>query len=378
MLCLSIWVRLVVGVILLLSLTTRAAWAESPVSSSTPQVEQTNEQKIETLYLFVHCLGKWDRDDVRESFTEKWRKLLTTEGPKRQNAVCFLTSGPEASATVDLAKQMFGERCIVDPFDNSQATKALIADDLEASFNQRGNISEWTPYEMWTSTNARKWTEGLKIEMRKRNLGYEPSQFRIVAIGQQWGGCLAKYSAFMSRYLGLTKAAEIRPDLSPYAGFPLNATFRESRLLDRNVHLFLFETADGRPLAQFMDGLRGVFDEPHLATIPLDYTHVELLSTPPNATQTAQPVANPIVNGSLLIDVGDGCRPVITSVIGRNISYEDFRSALSKSTINQIARKHESRVRHVPQGCSDLLCPIHLRPPFPNATGDRATPAAGR
>ena len=320
-------------------------------------------QSIATLYLFVHCLGSWDQPGVRAEYTAKWRELLAAEGPKPDTAVCFLTSGPEASATIDLARQVFGPRCIVDPIDKSPATKALIADDLEASFNQRGLVSEWTPYEMWTSTNARRWTEGLKIELRNRNLTFDPQQLRIVACGQQWGGCLAKYSAFMGRYLGVAKPAEIRPDLSPYAGYPFKATFRHQATLDRHVQLFLFETADGRPMAQFFDGLRGVFEPAHVALVPLPQSQVELTSVPPNQTQHPQPVANPVATDKIMVDVGDGCRPVITTVIGKNISYDAFRIALMQSTIAPFAKKFDSKTRYLPAGCSDLFCP--QPPPSP-------------
>jgi hypothetical protein len=210
---------------------------------------------------------------------------------------------------------------------------------------------------MWTSTNARKWSEGLKAQFRSRGLAYDPQQLRIVACGQQWGGCLTKYSIFMARYLGVAKPAEIRPDLSPYAGYPLKATFRECIAMDRHVQLFLFETDDGRPMAQFLDGLRGVGEPPHIATIPLDASQVDLVAVPPSENQHVQQVANPTATGSLMVDVGDGCRPVIATVLGKKMSFEDFRAALAKATIAPFARKHASHTRFVPMGCSELLCP---------------------
>ena len=344
------------------SAVSSTADTSAPGAAAVVPPTPTAEQNITTLYLFIHCLGSWDHDGVRNEYTAKWRALLTAEGSKPDTAVCFLTSGPEASATVELARQLFGPRCIVDPDDKSPATKALLADDLTASFNQRGMISEWTPYEMWTSTNARRWTEGLKVELRRRHLNYDPARLRLVALGQQWGGCLAKYSAFMGRYLGNTRPAEIRPDLSPYAGYPLKATFRQSFTLDRHVQLFLFETADGRPMAQFFDGLRGVFEPPHVALVPLASAQVDLISVPPNSTQQTQPVANPIATEKIMVDVGDGCRPVLTTVIGKNLTYEAFRAALTNTAIAPFARKFDSKTRYLPEACSDLFCP---KPPPP-------------
>lgn len=317
----------------------------------------TKQRSISTLYLFVHCLGDWESAAVRKEYSEKYKTLFATEGPKKDVAICMLTCGPESKAIADLARQTFGDRCIVDPDDKSLATKGLIADDLERALYQRGSICEWTPYEMVASTNARRWTEGLKIELRNRGRIFDPNQLRMIACGQQWGGCLTKYSIFMARYLGLTKPAEIRPDLSAYAGYPLKARFRECVPMDRHVRLYLFETADGKPMAQFLDGLRGVSDPPHLATVPVDASQVQLVAVPPTEQQQVQQVANPLAANTLLVDVGDGCRPVITSVVANKMSFAEFRNAMSKATISPFARKHASRTHFVPFGCSELLCP---------------------
>lgn len=333
---------------LLLSLSTAAAVEAKPIT---------------TLYLFVHCTGSWDKDEVRREYGAKWKALLAEAGPREENAVCFLSSGPDSLALAEFAKQYFGERCIVDPYDDGLAVKALIADDVSAACSQRGNTCEWTPYEMWTSTNARKWTAGLQAEFAQRGLTYDPQQLRLVSCGQQWGGCLTKYSAFMGKYLGLTKPAEILPELSPYAGYPLQAKYRETIVLDRHVQLFLFETADGRPMAQFMDGLRGVFEPPHLALVEIDPATVDVVAIPPTENMQAQPVENPAATGSLLVDVGDGCRPVIASIVvrkqaGATPNFAEFRAAMAGAKILPFAKKHASRTRYVPVGCSELLCPI--------------------
>jgi hypothetical protein len=84
---------------------------------------------------------------------------------------------------------------------------------------------------------------------------------------------------------------------------------------------------------------------------------VELIVVTPSENQQVQQVANPLSTGRLLVDVGDGCRPVITTVLGKGIGFDDFRQALVKATIAPFARKHASQTRYVPAGCSDLLCP---------------------
>lgn len=333
-----------------------AAQAESPQVAAPP---------LTTLYLFVHCLGKWDQPGTREKYVTKWKELLEPEAADPTKAVCFLTSGDDSLALADWARAKFGSRCIVDPNDNGPEVQKLLVADMERAFQQRGRISEWTPYEMWTSTNARRWSEGLKQELRARNLTYDPAKLRIVACGQQWGGCLAKYSAFMSRYLDLAQTAEVRADLSPYAGYPIQATFRERIVLDRHVQMFLFETADGRPMAQFFDGLRGVYEPPHAAVVPLEIATLRLVSLPPTENQIVQPTPNALPGETTFVDVGDGCRPVMTSVIAKELDYATFREAMLRTKIVPLAAKNGSRNVFVPFGCSDLLCPLGAKPADP-------------
>jgi hypothetical protein len=327
--------------------------AESPSPATPP---------ITTLYLFVHCLGKWDQPGTREAYTAKWQALLESESTNPAAAVCFLTSGEDSVALADWARTKFSSRCFIDPHANTAEVQSLLVADMERAFNQRGRICEWTPYEMWTSTNARRWSEGLKQDLRDRQLTYDPAHLRIVACGQQWGGCLAKYSAFMSRYLDLQQGAEVRAELSPYAGYPLQATFRERIVLDRHVQMFLFETADGRPMAQFFDGLRGVYEPPHVAIVPLDVTTLRLVSLPPTENQAVQQTPNPLAGATTLVDVGDGCRPVMTSIVAKDLNYAEFRTAMLKTQIAPLAAKHASRNVFVPFGCSDLLCPLGAKP----------------
>lgn len=303
------------------------------------------ERPISRLYLFVHCLGGQVPAETRREYADRWRDLFAREAVNPQTAVCFLSSGAESLVVADAAREAFGDRCIVDPRDNGEATQLLMVRDLQLAFRDRGMNGEWTPYEMWTSTEARRLSEGLKAEFRARGLTIDPERTRILACGRAWGGCLAKYSAFMSRYLGLSTAAEMLPDLSPGAGTPVAAAFRESLPLGRHVRLYLFETADGRPIGQFFDGLRGVAEAPHVAAVEIDRARVQLLCVPPNGSQRPQPVPNPLASGPLLVDVADGCRPVFTTVIGSGINYAEFKAALASARIEPMAPRHDSQTQ---------------------------------
>jgi hypothetical protein len=332
--------------------------AKSPENQPVPNATNVAPAKpIDTLYLFVHCsTGEWDQPETRDAYLAKWRELLSTVGSTETSAVCFLSSGEESKEVAAYAQQFFSDRCFVDPDDNSDATKVLIAEDVFAACKQRGNLREWTAYEMWTSINARRWSEGLKRELAARGYTYH-ADLKIVSCGQMWGGCLTKYSSFMATYLGLNSAPETRPDLSPYAGFPLAATYRETLPLAGHVRAYLFETKDGRPMVQFMEGLRGVSAPPHLAQLGLTAAQVEIVETVPNGFQRPLSVPSTSETSSLTIDVGDGCRPIITTVLAKGLSYADFRTAVAQAKITELAKP--ARVFFHPTGCTAELCPTY-------------------
>jgi hypothetical protein len=180
----------------------------------------------------------------------KWKELIMDEGPDETVALCILSnSAEEMVEIVSIAQRSFGERCIVDPHDLSDETKVLLAEDLLRTYGGRGHYDEWLPYEIWTAGLARKWTEGLKKSLDSRGFTYDPQQLHLVTCGQQWGGCLTKYSAFMANYLGLIAAPDLRADLSPDAGHPMKAKFLERVEIDQHVYLFLFKMPDGRLMA---------------------------------------------------------------------------------------------------------------------------------
>ena len=155
----------------------------------------------------------------------------------------------------------------------------------------------------------------------------------MVTCGQQWGGCLTKYSMFMSRYLGLSKAPDKRADLSPDAGFPVQAVFRERVAMADHVYLFLFERNDGNPMGQFMDGMRAVWEHPHIATVKIDPKSIELLTTSPNGYIKTDEAARVLPEG-IVADVGDGCQPAISTITGLRMDYGEFRDALASATIS--------------------------------------------
>ena len=288
-------------------------------------------KQLTTLYLVIHPIPR--NDSTRREYMKKWEQLIREQGPVDDQLICLLSNAPaEMQDLIALARQHFGGRCISDPNDESTATKVLLAEDMEKTMKYRGSFGAWHPYELWSSNNARRWTEGLKKTLHDLGFQYDPARLNLVSFGQQWGGCLTKYSSFMAKYLGVETTPDVRADLSPDAGWPYKAVFRERIEMDRHVYLFLFEMADGRPMGQYFDSLRTVWEPPHRAHVELDTRKLEIINTSPNGRLRPEGAAD-ITATSLTADVGDGCHPDRTTIIGTEMDYSALRNALMNAEI---------------------------------------------
>ena len=299
--------------------------------------------EITRLYLFIHPMPR--KAETRERYMPLWEELITREGRNAENAICVLSNADNRFMRTlnGWAQDAFGDRCILDPIDEGPETQVLLAEDLRRTFGGRGSYTEWIPYEIWTSSMARKWTEGLKRELQERGHTYEPEALTVEACGQQWAGCLAKYSIFMPKYLGATKTTDTNAALSPDAGWPLKAEFVERIAMDRQVWLFLFRTADGLPMAQYMDGLRAVWEPPHVVAVSIDPKRVEVVTSSPNRYLEPTGKAQ-VLEGAVVMDVGDGCHPAFTTLIGRDVPFDEFRDALAAGQV--APRQDRSRVQY--------------------------------
>ena len=293
-------------------------------------------KELKKFYLFVHppahgpyLLG-WKLDVKRE---EEWKELIRKESQDEEKGVLIFSaagSGKDEELN-EYAFKYFRERCFIDPWDESPQTMVILAQDLEKMFSTRGNYDEWLPYEIWSSNNARKYAEGLKKELKKRGFFFDPQKIEMEAFGN-WTGCHFKYSNFLPRYLDFVRPAVRHPVV---ANFPVKAKeFVECITLDHHVQLYLFLREDGQPMAQFIDGLRAVWEPPHFCQVKIDHKKIELYFYPPNEFIRSTIGATKILEDGFLADVGDGCRPSFTTIVGKDVSYEDFKKALVSAKIS--------------------------------------------
>ena len=290
---------------------------------------------LSKLFLFVHALPRIAEERVE--YLGKWEQLMQHEAPNEENALCILSVPREKEELKSLGLKHFGERCIIDPYDSSPETVALLGGDLLRTMSERGRqpggavtsvIQAWSAYEMWSFKNARLWSAGLKRGLEKIGFAWDPQQLQVISCGMQWCGCLAKYSNFIPICMGLERPADVLADLSPQAGWPAKATFTERISLDRNVFLFLFKTPTGRPMAHFVDGLRAVWEPEHTATVAIDPHRVRLVRTGEGLHQ--------VTKDGFTAVVSSGCNSILTVLAGDGMGYDEFKKTMNSARIESM------------------------------------------
>ncbi|MBN2312043.1 MAG: hypothetical protein JXR94_23900 [Candidatus Hydrogenedentes bacterium] len=319
---------------------TEAAGAAPADAAREEQGGDRAMKPINHLFLFIHPPVTYSYHRLLEPAPDVGANCLAIANAKSADettAVCILQSNKGDKELVDGATASFGERGIVDPNDNSEATRALLASDADRAFSTRGNHGEWNIYEMWSSGNARRWSEGLKMRLAERGFELNPDALTVEAFGS-WSGCHHKYSNFMTAYLGAKAPATVRAEveLCTHKGWPMEvAEFVECIPLDRHVLLFIVRRADGCPMAQYWDGLRPFYERPHKATAKLPPNSVDLFTFSPNSLVQVDGDSTKLKDG-IVADVGDGCRPAFSTIVCRSnkdADVEAFRAALAAARI---------------------------------------------
>ena len=298
------------------------------------------KKPVKHILLFMHPPAQYSMYRMLKpapQVEENWKKVLAEKGADPGNVVCVVHSGKKDQGLEDVARQHFGDRCIVNPRDNSEATRVLLAGDLDRTFGGRGNHGEWNPYELWSSNNARRWVEGFKRQLDQGGYGYDPATVTMETFGN-WSGCHHKYSNFMAVYLGLKKPAQIHAETEfcSLKSVPMPVhEFVELAPMDRNVWLAIFRREDGIPMAQYWDGLRPVWQPPHIARVSIDPKKVDLFNFSPNSLIPVAGACKKLKDG-IIADVGDGTHPAFTTIVGKSSDSKDFagfRSALTSALI---------------------------------------------
>jgi hypothetical protein len=306
-------------------------------------------KELKKIYLVCHPIYHLDRPESSPKhyvedeavLFEKWKELIIEEGQDKEKGICLLLdcSGPKTEELKNLALEYFEARCVM-PDSNlcsEPDIKILLAEDLQETLKRRGSYRQWIPYEMWSSVNARIWSEDFRRKLRNQGYHFDPETVEFESCGASWGGCVTKYSVFMGRYLELSNPIKPNAELSLIPlrkGYPpRKSKFIERIAMEHHVWLFLFEGEAGGPVAQFLDGLRGIWEFPHVVTVSIDPQKVDVEASSPNANIELEGEIE-ILEDEVIVDVGDGCHPSVTTLIGKDISFGEFKETLVKAKIS--------------------------------------------
>lgn len=319
--------------------TTQAAVQPDADAGVSPG-KRERKRLIKHILLFMHPPAQFSQYRLLKPapvVEENWKKTIAKNGADRASALCIVHGGKKDEGLENAGRQHFGDRCIVNPSDNSDDTRVILAGDLDRTFGGRGNHGEWNPYEIWSSNNARRWVEGFKMRLSENGYTYDPATVTMETFGN-WSGCHHKYSNFMAAYLGMKAAAHIHAEteLCSLKSVPMPVhEFVELKAMDRHVWLAIFRREDGIPMAQFWDGLRPVWKPPHTARVTMNPNKVDLFTFSPNSLIPVSGVSKKL-KAEFVADVGDGTHPAFTTVVGssnKDSDFEELRTALTNAVI---------------------------------------------
>jgi len=288
--------------------------------------------KISKLYLMIHPTPR-NAQEVRLYF-ERWEEYLSEAVADPEAALCVLSNSPPQMAEVSTTvSKLFGDRCFIDPDDWSDETKLKYVEVVDKTFAVRGAHGKHGTYGLWTDRNAIRWAEGLKMDLAARGFTYSPNDLQVFAFGAMWGGCMTKYAALMPSHLGVERTPEILPELCHDAGYSVDGEYLEKRELNNHVWAFLFKANNGSYFAQFMEGLRPVWERPKLARIqatPDDYfIHVGAY----NGLIALDASSVSFDAGKALFPVMDGYLSPNVTVFCRDDDYSAFKQAMFAAEI---------------------------------------------
>ena len=198
--------------------------------------------------------------------------------------------------------------------------------DLMAMFWRNGY--SWGSGTMVQPVIARGWAERIKVELAERNLAFDPGSVRAEGWGESFEGCVANYSRYLGRYLGLADPIEVEFEMTvPDAPFLLDAKFLERIPLPKDLRLYLWRLADGRLAGWYHRAFASIGDDPLYSSFELGGMRVEVrgkgeLYWPSRESRVSWE------EGRLRVPVeGD------YYIIGRDIGADGFRDLLAGAEI---------------------------------------------
>ncbi len=229
--------------------------------------------------------ARWNQYVAYENATsQKWFQAIAGLGPKEALVICAARVGCPPDLRAHAEKHLGSRAVVIEEYLDQRSdfpdqlsiqAKMEIGEDVVAMYQKYGK--EWTPQSLSVPIVARGWVERLHLVFNQRGLTFDPKTVRVDGWGESFEGCVANYARFLGPYLGLTKPIENEYEMTvPDAPFLLTARFLEKIPLERDVHLYLWEVADGQLVALFQKARTTVAEPALFAQFPLAGLKIEL------------------------------------------------------------------------------------------------------
>jgi hypothetical protein len=279
--------------------------------------------------------SRGDYIEYEEMVEERW-----VEGMRRTtDRDALVACSPATEDLADTISSIMGDRGIIlreniiahrDLWNSLLTTDAKIGlgRDLMAMFWRNG--FRWNSGPLVQPIIARGWAERIKLELGERGMSYDPATVRAEGWGESFEGCVANYTRYLGRCLGLTNPIEIEFEMTvPDARFLLGADLLERIALSHDVRLFLWKLQDGRLAGWFHRALVSIGDVRLFSRIPVGKMRVEVVGK----RELYWPIRDSHVgweDDKLVVPVEDD-----HFILARGTGEEDFREALTGAELKE-------------------------------------------
>ena len=211
---------------------------------------------------------------------EKYERLMSM--PDESAGVFCLPNdpknmqGPDAPL-IELARTTYGARLVVCRLDHdleenrrtlgAEFSRGLDEDRRRAEATRGGDLTEG---EIAAWERSKAWATDLRMQLEERGYSFDPANVEFTAFGEDFCGCAGTFPIHIGRALRLSRPIVRRfdlmnPDCSPVL---MESTLVEQNLeMPEHVRLFIFKTDEGRYIAQYWEGMHGLYDRPRRVTV---------------------------------------------------------------------------------------------------------------
>jgi hypothetical protein len=266
---------------------------------------------------------------VEDRVEARWRRDIRR---LRHDGVLVILPHGDTPAERDLhefALQTLGPRCVIlrrgMPWDGAfweglgEDFMVRLGEELKAAVSGGVPLNTW---DAQVSVATMAYARDIRAALAERGFTLDPATVRAEAWGESFEGCVFMYSVRLRAYLGLTDAVEDRFDMTvPDALFLTDSRLLDAVSIPGDVRLYLWEGADGRPIAALFETSQPLRRPRRFATVPAGALNVQVTD------KNRNPIADTIAEGGIHVPLQEAF------IFGEPGSLDALRSALLRAQI---------------------------------------------